>query len=122
MNELARIFRQVDGPTWVVAFVLYATWLLLVWYHALLPWYVILPRGGYLTAGHFPLQHGAIHSFRGVPKWLRFAVVFPPLGLWFPFPLYRKSHRKHHRDEDLAIPGLDTESYYVRREDWEHMS
>jgi fatty acid desaturase len=57
-----------------------------------------------------------------VPKWLRFAVVFPPIGLWFPFPLYRKSHRRHHRDEDLAIPGVDTESYYVRKEDWNRMN
>jgi len=93
----------------------------LVWCHALLPWYVLMPVGAYLTAWHFSLQHEAIHSFRGVPKWLRFAVVFPPLGLWFPFPLYRKSHRTHHRDEDLAVPGIDTESYYVRREDWEGM-
>jgi fatty acid desaturase len=121
MYALALKFRQIDGPTWLVAAVLYTAWFLLVWYHALLPWYVIMPVGAYLTAWHFSLQHEAIHSFRGVPKWLRFAVVFPPLGLWFPFPLYRKSHRTHHRDEDLAVPGIDTESYYVRREDWERM-
>jgi fatty acid desaturase len=48
--------------------------------------------------------------------------VFPPLGLWFPFPLYRKSHTTHHRDVHLTIPGVDTESYYVRRADWERMS
>ena len=116
--SLMRRFRQVDGPTWIVAIVLYASWIGLVWYHAWLPWWVILPLGAYLTAWHFSLQHEAIHSFRGVPRWLRFGVVFPPLGLWFPFPLYRKSHRTHHRDEDLTVPGLDTESYYLRRADW----
>jgi fatty acid desaturase len=121
MYELASRFRQIDGPTWLVAIVLYGAWILLVWYHAVLPWYVIMPVGAYLVAWHFSLQHEAIHSFRGVPRWLKFAVVFPPLGLWFPFPLYRKSHRIHHRDEDLAIPGVDTESYYVRREDWDRM-
>ena len=46
-------------------------------------------------------------------------MVFPPLGLWFPFPLYRKSHTTHHRDVHLTLPGLDTESYYVRPADWE---
>ena len=66
------------------------------------------------SAWHFSLQHEAIHSFRGVPAWLRFAVVFPPIGLWFPFPLYRKSHTTHHRDINLTVPGVDTESYYVR--------
>ena len=64
---LRRVFRQFDGPTWVVALVLYGTWTLLVWYNAELPWYVIMPVGAYLIAWHFSLQHEAIHSFRGVP-------------------------------------------------------
>jgi len=114
-------FRRIDGPTWLVAIALYSAWFALIWYNALLPWWVILPVGAYLTAWHFSLQHEAIHSFRGVPRWLSFAVVFPPLGLWFPFPLYRKSHRTHHRDVDLTVPGVDTESYYVRRADWARM-
>jgi fatty acid desaturase len=115
-------FRQFDGPTWVVAVVLYSLWFLLIWFNAVLPWWVIMPAGAYLLAWHFSLQHEAIHAFRGVPAWLRFAVVFPPLGLWFPFPLYRKSHTTHHRDVQLTVPGVDTESYYVRRADWERMS
>ena len=80
-----------------------------------------MPVGAYLLAWHFSLQHEAIHSFRGVPAWLRFAVVFPPLGLWFPYPLYRKSHTTHHRDINLTIPGVDTESYYVLQADWARM-
>lgn len=121
MQFLIRKFRDVDGPTWIVAAAIYGSWFLLVWYHALLPWWIVLLTGSYITAWHFSLQHEAIHSFRGVPAWLRFAVVFPPLGLWFPFPLYRKSHSTHHRDEDLTVPGVDTESYYVRRSEWEKM-
>jgi fatty acid desaturase len=119
--SLSKKFRRVDGPTWIVALVLYGSWFLLVWYHAMLPWWVIMPVGAYLTAWHFSLQHEAIHSFRGVPAWLRFAVVFPPLGMWFPFPLYRKSHSTHHRDDDLTVPGVDTESYYVRQSEWQRM-
>jgi fatty acid desaturase len=101
--------------------VLYAAWALLIWFGARLPWWVIMPVGAYLIAWHFSLQHEAIHSFRGVPAWLRFAVVFPPLGLWFPYPLYRKSHTTHHRDVNLTVPGVDTESYYVRQADWARM-
>lgn len=122
MQRLARKFLDVDGPTWLVALAIYASWGLLVWNHAALPWWFIVPVGGYLIAWQFSLQHEAIHAFRGVPAWLRFAIVFPPLGLWFPFPLYRKSHTTHHRDANLTIPGLDTESYYVRREQWQLMS
>lgn len=121
MGLLRRQFRQFDGPTWMVAIVLYSLWFALVWFNAILPWWVIMPAGAYLLAWHFSLQHEAIHAFRGVPAWLRFAVVFPPLGLWFPYPLYRKSHNTHHRDAHLTVPGVDTESYYVLRADWDRM-
>src|SRR5580698_7287228 len=121
MQALKRKFLAVDGPTWLVAVVLYGAWFLLVWFNAVLPWWVIMPVGAYLIAWHFSLQHEAIHSFRGVPAWLRFAVVFPPLGLWFPFPLYRKSHTTHNRDIHLTFPEIDTESYYVRQAAWANM-
>ena len=121
MRFLKQKFLQIDGPTWVVAAVLYGAWLLMIWYNALLPWWIIMPVGAYLVAWHFSLQHEAIHSFRGVPAWLRFAVVYAPLGLWFPYPLYRKSHTTHHRDINLTIPGVDTESYYVLQADWARM-
>jgi fatty acid desaturase len=121
MHWLTRKFLQFDGPTWIVALVLYGAWVLLMLFNASLPWWVIMPVGAYLLAWHFSLQHEAIHSFRGVPAWLRFAVVFPPIGLWFPYPLYRKSHTTHHRDIHLTIPGVDTESYYVLQADWERM-
>jgi fatty acid desaturase len=116
-----KAFRQADGPTWIVALVIYAAWGALIWYNAVLPWWILMPVGAYLLAWHFSLQHEAIHSFRGVPAWLRFALVFPPIGLWFPFALYRKSHTTHHRDIHLTAPGVDTESYYVRQADWQRM-
>ena len=121
MHFLTQKFLQIDGPTWLVALAVYGAWLSLIWFNAVLPWWVIMPVGAYLLAWHFSLQHEAIHSFRKVPAWLRFAVVFPPLGLWFPYPLYRKSHTIHHRDINLTIPGLDTESYYVLPADWSRM-
>jgi fatty acid desaturase len=118
MAMLMRTFRRFDGPTWVVALVIYTSWFLLIWFNAVLPWWLIMPVGAYLLAWHFSLQHEAIHAFRGVPAWLRLALVYPPLGLWFPFPLYRKSHSTHHRDIHLTEPGVDTESYYVRQAEW----
>ncbi len=121
VSTLGRKFRQFDGPTWLVALAIYGSWVALIWFAARLPWWIVMPAGAYLLAWHFSLQHEAIHSFRGVPAWLRFAVVFPPLGLWFPYPLYRRSHTTHHRDVNLTVPGVDTESYYVLRADWERM-
>jgi fatty acid desaturase len=116
-----RRFYRHDGPTLLVAIVIYGAWFALIRYHQSLPWWLIAPIGAYLIAWHFSLQHEAIHSFRGVPGWLRHAVVFPPLGLWFPFSLYRNSHSIHHRDSNLTVPGQDTESYFVLRSEWERM-
>jgi fatty acid desaturase len=114
-------FRRHDGPTLLVALAIYAAWFGLIRYNTLLPWWLIVPIGAYLLAWHFSLQHEAIHAFRGVPAWLRYALVLPPLGLWFPYPLYRNSHTIHHRENDLTVPGQDTESYFVLRSDWQRM-
>jgi fatty acid desaturase len=121
VNAIVRRFYQFDGPTLLVALIIYASWFGLIWFNASLPWWVIVPVGAYLIAWQFSLQHEAIHAFRGIPGWLRLAIVFPPLGLWFPFPLYRKSHSTHHRDPYLTVPGEDTEAYYVTARSWQSM-
>jgi hypothetical protein len=53
------------------------------------PRWITAPLAGYVVQWHFSLQHEAIHSMRGIPKWLRRALVWPPIGIWFPFELYR---------------------------------
>jgi len=115
-------FYRFDGPTWVVAFVLYSAWAALIWFHEALTWWIVAPVGTYLVAWHFSLQHEAIHSFLSAPTWLRWAVMMPPLGLWLPFPLYRAAHSKHHQNTHLTLPGVDTESFYVKQADWPKLS
>ena len=75
---MKRLFFRYDGPTWLVALVLYGSWAALVWFHAVLPWWVLMPVGAYVVAWHFSLQHEAIHAFLSAPRWLRWAVVMPP--------------------------------------------
>jgi fatty acid desaturase len=82
------------------------------------PWWITAPLAGYVVQWHSSLQHEAIHSMRGIPKWLRRALVWPPIGVCFPFELYRRSHAQHHRNRYLTYPGEDTESYYSKEEDW----
>lgn len=112
-------FERHDGPTFLVAGGVYGSWLLLLLLHRQVPWYVMAPVAGYVIQWHFSLQHEAIHGMRGVPKWLRRALVWPPIGIWFPFELYRRLHSQHHRNGYLTYPGEDTESYYHDAEDWE---
>lgn len=117
--SLRSTFKKHDGPTLLVALAIYSAWLLMVIFHASIPWWLMIPLGAYIIAWQFSLQHEAIHAFRGVSPKLRLAIVFPPLGLWFPFPLYRKSHSIHHRDHHLTVPGEDTETYYVPQAEWQ---
>ena len=112
-------FERHDGPTLLVATAIYASWLFLLASHRYVPWWVTVPLAGYVVQWHFSLQHEAIHSMRGIPKRLRRALVWPPIGIWFPFELYRRSHSQHHRNSYLTYPGEDTESYYHEEEDWE---
>src|SRR3984885_3475404 len=112
-------FEQHDGPTLLVAAAIYTGWLSLLASYQYVPWWITAPLAGYVVQWHFSLQHEAIHSMRGLPKWLRRALVWPPIGIWFPFELYRRSHSQHHRNSYLTYPGEDTESYYHDEEDWE---
>jgi fatty acid desaturase len=111
-------FERHDGPTVLLAVAIYASWVLLLAFHQDLPWWALALAAGYVVQWQFSLQHEAIHSMRGLPKWLRRALVYPPIGGWFPFELYRRSHSQHHRNLHLTYPGEDTESFYHREADW----
>lgn len=111
-------WRCWELPTWLVAFAIYGAWAGLVIFHASIPWPILALAAAYVLAWHFSLQHEAIHGWRSVPLWLRTALVWPPIGGWLPYELYRRSHSIHHRDVNLTYPGLDTESVYHRQEDW----
>ena len=121
MQAITAKFWQVEGPTWILAVAIYGAWFLLMWFQAYIPWWAMIFLGGYVIAWQFSLQHETIHGFRGVPKWFRTLIAMPPLGLWFPYPMYRRSHSLHHRNTHLTVPGQDTETYYVKQADWARM-
>src|SRR5437879_8971628 len=47
---IARKFWLYDGPTLLLAVVIYAAWIALIRYNAVLPWWIIMPVGAYLIA------------------------------------------------------------------------
>lgn len=107
-----------EWPTWGLVVGVYASWLTLIWAWLLLGYWT-LPPLILVVVLHQSLQHELIH---GHPtRWSRVnaLLAYPPLGLWFPFPLYRDSHLAHHRRETLTDPALDPESRYVDGELWE---
>lgn len=122
MGERQVVSRAFSGwPTLLVAGGTYVAFGLVTWLHTAIPWWVLLPVGGYLVCLHGSLQHEAAHGHPFRRRWLNSLLVFPSLWLWLPYPLYRDSHLRHHRDEHLTEPLEDPESYYVTPEQWARM-
>jgi fatty acid desaturase len=111
-------WQRYEGPTWAVASIVYGWWGLLIWFHACIPWWLTIPLGAVVIAWHNSLQHETIHALARVPRALRFALGFPPLALVVPYPIYCRSHRRHHRDAWLTDPLEDPESYYHPEQAW----
>ena len=110
------------GPTWIVAGAIYLGWGVATWHYHALPWWLVLPIGGFLLAWHGSLQHEAVHGQLAPWRWLNDAIALPPLGLWLPFPIYRATHRAHHNFDILTEPWRDPESFYVDQGSWRRLN
>jgi len=110
--------RRVEWPTWGVLAACYLGWgAACLWHQTLGPGFV--PVAGYLITLHSSLQHEALHGHPTRSARLNEALVFPALGLFVPYRVFRRLHLKHHRDETLTDPHDDPESAYLARRDWE---
>lgn len=107
-----------EAPTWIVMAAIYGGWLLATWFHDALPWWIAIPAGGWLIAWHGSFQHEAVHGHPTRNERVNTALASPPLGLWLPYPLYRDTHRAHHRTDTLADPVADPESFYLPKVRW----
>ena len=110
--------RAIEWPTVFLIVLTYLTVGLLVWNHERLPWWVILPVGGYFAALYTSLQHEVLHGHPTSNRSLNEALIFPTLHFWLPYGRYRDTHLRHHNDADLTDPRLDPESYYMLPDDW----
>ena len=128
MNPERRIGRRVRGcplaakgiewPTVLVAACIYAAFGMLTLGYPHLPWFVVLPAGAYVVAWHGSLQHEVVHGHPTPWRAVNTALVFPSLWLWLPFEHYRETHLRHHRTEQLTIPGVDPESSYLEAKEF----
>ncbi|HER25589.1 MAG TPA: fatty acid desaturase, partial [Rhodospirillales bacterium] len=124
MEKSVGVFWRGEGPTWLVLIATFLCWAGLIIFHQIIPWYLLMIGGGVVAALHASLVHESVHCLRTapgikrVPDWLRSALFFLPVGLWFPYFTYVRSHTAHHRDAWLTDPDQDPESFYWRQQDW----
>lgn len=109
---------RARATSWVLFVSLYAVWVLVTYLHAWIPIWALLPLGTTLIAWHGSFQHEAVHDHFSERRWLNDLIAYPPLTLWLPFPIYRRSHRAHHNFKVLTDPRRDPESFYVDQISW----
>ena len=112
----------VDAPTFALACGIYAAFLLITASYHLLPWFIACPLTALVIALHGSLQHEATHGYPTRWGGLNSFIVGWPLWLWLPYLEYRKSHLRHHIDENLTDPTIDPESNYLTPEQWAGLS
>jgi fatty acid desaturase len=105
--------REIEWPTVGLIAAVYAILFVLVWFHASVPWWVIMPIGAYCAALHASLQHEVLHGHPTGSRLLNEAMVFITPTMWLPYHRYRQTHLTHHNDSNLTDPRLDPESYYL---------
>ncbi len=109
---------EFEWPTWLLLAAVYAVWAGLTFFHAAIPWWLLLLAGAYATCLYGHLQHEVIHGHPTRNQTFNDWLVTLPLGLWIPYPLYKEMHVAHHRSSALADPLADPESFYFEPEDW----
>ena len=119
------VSSRVPKIEWLTIFIISLVYTILgtlVWFHAIIPWWVILPIGAYTACLHSSLQHEVLHGHPTRNRGVNEALVFVTPHLWLPYGRYRDTHLAHHNDAHLTCPVQDPESYYLLPESWEAMA
>ncbi len=93
-----------------------------VLFHDRMPVVSTLALLAVLGAWYGSLQHEVVHGHPTPWARLNVALVGTPLGLIFPFWLYRSDHLEHHATEELTDPISDPESAYLLEARWDATS
>ena len=120
MVERQRI-RPTEWPTIAVIALVYAVLGSLIWFHAVLPWWVICPVGAYCATLHTSLQHEVLHGHPTRYRHFNEALIFLSPTMWLPYQRYKDTHLTHHNNQHLTDPEADPESYYLLPESWSMM-
>jgi len=110
---------RIEGPTWLVIGAVYGGWLaVLAAAGTWMPLWAALPMLAVLVTWHGHLQHEILHGHPTRSEFLNALIGLPPLGLFYPYSVFKRNHLDHHRTPVLSKPADDLESFYVTAEQW----
>jgi fatty acid desaturase len=113
---------MIDWPTIGLGAGVYLAFLGLTYFHTHIPWWLLLPLGGFIVGLHGSLQHEAVHGYPARSPLANLLIAGWSLWLWLPYGTYRRLHLQHHIDEQLTDPLRDPESNYVTAAQWGRMN
>lgn len=108
-------------PTWWLIVTTYGAWSLLMMFYSILNPLVWVILMGLVLALFGSLCHELLHGHPSNHQKLNDAIGTPPLSL-YPYFDYKRTHLKHHTEDDLTKPGIDPESFFILAQDWTKMS
>jgi fatty acid desaturase len=112
---------RIETPTWALLALCYGLWLVAgFWLYPIAPLAALVLIGVTITL-HSSLQHEVLHGHPTRNARLNEALVWLPIGIFYPYRSYKRTHLQHHDDERLTDPHDDPESYYVALFDWLEM-
>lgn len=91
-------------------------------FHESIPGPLLFVLGGLTVCWYGSFQHETIHGHPTSKRWLNDLLGYLPLGLVYPYPIYRDTHLEHHQVDHLTHPEIDPESYYVLNSKWQDLS
>ena len=118
MVENGQNLRPYEWPTWILIGGIYGGFAMVSYFHQQIPVFLLPLVGGWFVCWHSQLQHECIHGHPTRWQLLNDLVCLPSLWLWLPYPIYARSHRRHHATDDLTVPDLDPESFYWTEDAW----
>ncbi|PTE13528.1 fatty acid desaturase [Pseudogemmobacter blasticus] len=113
---------EVEWPTLLLLAGTYVAWGLAT----SVLWAALPPLGLLLAAvaiaQHSSLQHEALHGHPTKNATLNHLLVFPAIGLFYPYLRFRDTHLQHHYDPALTDPYDDPESNFLDPEVWNKLT
>lgn len=109
--------ERIEWPTVAVALAVWGGWFALVLGHRSLPWPLQILGLALIGGWYLSLQHEVVHGHPTPWRGVNLLLAGPPMSLWLPFDVYRRTHLEHHEVE-LTVPGVDPESFYVDPRTW----
>lgn len=110
---------KIEWKTLAVAIAVYLTWGVAIFFLPNVSNALAILVVGFAVALHASLTHEAIHG-HPFPKaqHLNAALVYPALGILYPYRRFRDTHLAHHMDCDLTDPYDDPESNFLDPAVW----